>query len=110
MKRRTKQPEAESDDRVSEIAMTLYDVADYLNLNCHYSTVHRLIRKGELPVFRLGSVFRGPAQRPGGMDRAAACADRGEQVEQQASRQRPLQARILTTMGSFRCDRRIHFF
>ena len=36
--------------------MTLYDVAGYLN--CHYSTVYRLIQRGGFPVFRLGSDFR----------------------------------------------------
>jgi excisionase family DNA binding protein len=36
--------------------MTPNDVASYLN--CHYVTVYRLIHRGGLPVFRLGSDFR----------------------------------------------------
>jgi len=56
MKRGTRQPEPESEDPASEIAMTLQDVADYLN--CHYSTVYRLAPKGKLPGFRLGGAWR----------------------------------------------------
>jgi len=57
MKRRNRGRKAESEqgDRESEI-LTLHEVADYLH--CHYTTVHRLIRKRGLPVFRLGSDFR----------------------------------------------------
>jgi excisionase family DNA binding protein len=36
--------------------MTLQDVADYLN--CHYGTVYRLIRSGDIPAFRLGGNWR----------------------------------------------------
>jgi excisionase family DNA binding protein len=36
--------------------MNLQEVADYLH--CHYSTVYRLIRRGRLPVFRLGRDYR----------------------------------------------------
>jgi excisionase family DNA binding protein len=55
MKKRTKQPE-KSDDPNREIAMTLQDVADYLN--CHYTTVYRLVRQSGLPVFHVGSDYR----------------------------------------------------
>jgi excisionase family DNA binding protein len=36
--------------------MTLQDVADYLL--CHYTTIYRMVRRGQLPAFRLGSDFR----------------------------------------------------
>jgi excisionase family DNA binding protein len=36
--------------------MTIAEVADYLN--CHYGTVYRLVRGGELPAFRLGGSWR----------------------------------------------------
>jgi len=36
--------------------MVLKDVAEYLN--CHPVTVHRLVAHGELPAFRLGSIWR----------------------------------------------------
>jgi excisionase family DNA binding protein len=36
--------------------LTLHEVAD--SLNCHYTTVYRLVRQGELPVFRVGSDYR----------------------------------------------------
>jgi excisionase family DNA binding protein len=39
----------------SEI-MTTREVANYLN--CHYSTIFRLVRDGVLPVFRLGGDYR----------------------------------------------------
>jgi excisionase family DNA binding protein len=36
--------------------MTMQEVADYLH--CHYSTVYRLVRRGELPVFQLRRDYR----------------------------------------------------
>jgi excisionase family DNA binding protein len=36
--------------------MTVRDVAAYLN--CHYSTVYRLLRSGAIPGFRLGGDWR----------------------------------------------------
>jgi excisionase family DNA binding protein len=36
--------------------MTIAEVAEYLN--CHYGTVYRLVRGGELPAFRLGGSWR----------------------------------------------------
>jgi len=36
--------------------MTLHEVANYLN--CHWFTVYRLVRRGALPAFRLGSNYR----------------------------------------------------
>jgi len=36
--------------------MTLQDAAEYLN--CHPVTVHRLLARGELRAFRLGSGWR----------------------------------------------------
>ena len=36
--------------------MTIAEVADYLN--CHYGTVYRLVRGGDLPAFRLGGSWR----------------------------------------------------
>jgi excisionase family DNA binding protein len=57
MKRRNRGRKAEPiPGGIESEIMTLYGVADYLN--CHYSTVHRLIRQGGLPVFRLGGDFR----------------------------------------------------
>ena len=34
--------------------MTLHEVADYLQ--CHYSTANRLVRRGDIPSFRLGAL------------------------------------------------------
>jgi excisionase family DNA binding protein len=34
--------------------MTLQDVADYLH--CHYTSAHRLARRGDIPSFRLGGL------------------------------------------------------
>jgi excisionase family DNA binding protein len=39
----------------SEI-MTLHDTATYLN--CHYQTLFRLVRSGEIPAFRVGVAWR----------------------------------------------------
>lgn len=36
--------------------LTLQGVADYLN--CHYNTVHRLVRPGDIPSFKLGGAWR----------------------------------------------------
>src|SRR5690348_5082414 len=36
--------------------MTVGEVADYLN--CHYSTIYRLLRNGALPAFRIGGAWR----------------------------------------------------
>jgi len=36
--------------------LTLKEVADYLQ--CHASTLYRLIKRGDVPHFRLGSDFR----------------------------------------------------
>ena len=36
--------------------MTLPEVAKYLH--CHYSTVYRLLNKGKIPTFRVGSDWR----------------------------------------------------
>jgi excisionase family DNA binding protein len=41
---------------VSEV-MTLQQLADYLS--CHYTTVYRLLTRGELPGFRLGTGHSG---------------------------------------------------
>ncbi len=43
-------PEASLDE--PREVMTLREVAEYLN--CHYSTVLRLLRDGDFPAFRLG--------------------------------------------------------
>src|SRR5271154_1988571 len=58
MKRGTTRPEPEprANDGIGSEIMTLHDVARYLN--CHYTTVYRLIQRGGFPVFRLGSDFR----------------------------------------------------
>lgn len=55
MKRRSKEPEPEPGGIGVEI-MTLHDVARFLN--CHYNTVLRLVHRGKLPAFRLGSDYR----------------------------------------------------
>jgi excisionase family DNA binding protein len=66
MERRARKPEA-PESRRKDIAaelspgdqskvMTIAEVADYLN--CHYGTVYRLVRGGELPAFRLGGSWR----------------------------------------------------
>jgi excisionase family DNA binding protein len=57
MKRRNRGRPAESEPGGlgSEI-LTLYQVTRYLN--CHRSTVYRLIQQRELPAFRLGSDWR----------------------------------------------------
>jgi excisionase family DNA binding protein len=34
--------------------LTLQDVADYLH--CHYTSAHRLARRGDIPSFRLGGL------------------------------------------------------
>ena len=39
-----------------EIAFTVRDAAQYLN--CHTSTLYRLLKAGELPSFRLGGDYR----------------------------------------------------
>jgi len=36
--------------------MTVKDLADYLR--CHQSTVYRLLKRGKLPAFRIGSDWR----------------------------------------------------
>jgi excisionase family DNA binding protein len=36
--------------------LTLQDVADYLH--CHYTSAHRLARRGDIPSFRLGGSWR----------------------------------------------------
>ena len=36
--------------------MTVREVADYLN--CHYSTIYRLLGNGAIPAFRLGADWR----------------------------------------------------
>src|SRR5271155_2127086 len=58
MKRGTTRPEPEprANDGIGSEIMTLHDVARYLN--CHYTTVYRLIQRGGFPVFPLGSDFR----------------------------------------------------
>ncbi len=43
------------DDGRREI-LTVRDVADYLN--CHHSTIYRLVNSGQIPAFRLGSDWR----------------------------------------------------
>jgi excisionase family DNA binding protein len=52
MKRRTKEPGPEPAGDI----MTMQDVAAYLS--CHYITIYRLVRRGALPVFRLGGDYR----------------------------------------------------
>jgi excisionase family DNA binding protein len=58
VKRGTTRPEAapRPDDAIGSEVMTLQEVAGYLN--CHYTTVYRLIRRGGFPTFRVGSDFR----------------------------------------------------
>jgi excisionase family DNA binding protein len=52
----TPRPEATTASDTSEI-MTVRDVAKYLK--CHYITVYKLVRRGELTgVFRLGANWR----------------------------------------------------
>ena len=41
---------------MSENILTLHDVAEYLRV--HPSTVYRLIKRGELPRFKIGRDFR----------------------------------------------------
>ncbi|HEV3116465.1 MAG TPA: helix-turn-helix domain-containing protein [Gemmataceae bacterium] len=48
-------PSALSPGAESEV-MTLQEVADYLH--CHYSTAHRLARRGDMPSFLLGGSWR----------------------------------------------------
>jgi len=36
--------------------MTVKELAQYLR--CHFSMIYRLIRKGELPFFKIGSDYR----------------------------------------------------
>ena len=36
--------------------MTMYEVAVYLR--AHYATVLRMVRRGELPVFKVGNEYR----------------------------------------------------
>ena len=36
--------------------MTVHEAAAYLR--CHYSTLSRLVRRGDLPAFRVGSTWR----------------------------------------------------
>ncbi len=48
-------PAARSPDDQSKV-MTLAEVAGYLN--CHYGTIYRLVRGGDLPAFRLGGSWR----------------------------------------------------
>jgi len=36
--------------------MTPYEVADYLRI--HYTTLYKMIRRGEIPVFKMGSDYR----------------------------------------------------
>ena len=47
------EPELDADDRGRDV-MTLQDVADYLH--CHYTSAHRLARRGDIPSFRLGGL------------------------------------------------------
>jgi excisionase family DNA binding protein len=49
--RRLQEPEISND-----IIMTSRQVAEYLN--CHYTTLMRLLWKGDLPGFRLGGTWR----------------------------------------------------
>jgi excisionase family DNA binding protein len=51
MNRRQAAPSRLSPQENSEV-MTLQQVADYLS--CHYTTAYKLVRRGELPSFRLG--------------------------------------------------------
>lgn len=53
--RRKDFPAALNPDEQSKV-MTLAEVADYLN--CHYGTIYRLVRGGDLPAFRLGGSWR----------------------------------------------------
>ena len=43
------------DDRVREV-MTAQELADYLRV--HVGTVHRLLKRGEIPSFRVGTQWR----------------------------------------------------
>ena len=53
--KRGRKAEPKPGDVVNEI-LTLRGVADYLN--CHYTTVYRLVRQRGLPVFHVGSDYR----------------------------------------------------
>ena len=55
MKRGTKQPEPKSENADSDV-MAVLEVGEYLN--CHYSTVYRLVQKRAIPAFRLGGSVR----------------------------------------------------
>jgi excisionase family DNA binding protein len=67
-------PEASLDE--PREVMTLREVAEYLN--CHYSTVLRLLRDGDFPAFRLvgGGELPMPTLRPREVDRETGAADR----------------------------------
>jgi excisionase family DNA binding protein len=57
MKRRTKETEPELGDRdLSGEIMTMRQAADYLH--CDYNTVGKIVRRGDIPVFRVGSEYR----------------------------------------------------
>lgn len=40
----------------TSLVMTLYEVADYIR--AHYTTVYRMVRRGELPAFKIGDEYR----------------------------------------------------
>jgi excisionase family DNA binding protein len=48
--KRLQEPESTDD------VMTVYDVAQYLS--CHPGTVYRLLKRGDIPAFHLGSDWR----------------------------------------------------
>jgi excisionase family DNA binding protein len=53
--KRGKKPKSVTGAPASDV-MTAQEVADYLH--CHYYTVYRMVRRGALPVFRLGGDYR----------------------------------------------------
>jgi excisionase family DNA binding protein len=54
--KRGKKPKSVATAPISSDIMTAQEVADYLH--CHYYTVYRMVRRGTLPVFRLGGDYR----------------------------------------------------
>ena len=53
---RSPKPKTELEIGRDRELMTVREVASYLN--CHYMTVYKLVRTGDLPAFRLGSDWR----------------------------------------------------
>jgi len=45
-----------SNDRIPSNVLTVVELADYLHV--HASTIYRMIRRGNLPAFKVGSELR----------------------------------------------------